>query len=1100
MAEAELTRGATLVLRAVGMASPVRGLTGRRAVPKEKRMNGTKRMSVQLLLVTSFALAAPGVMEGQLTPPAVAPAPQRQPVVMTLPPGALAAARPPGTAALAQATAPDPAVEAAVARLLASARIPDPSVIQAQATGTGPGEAPRLSRGDRGWLRSVGAPPGGAFTLPPIAGPEAPSERAARFLTEHAIAFGVAKRAVQLRADRIKVRDGRRFLRLSQEFRGITVFSASAIVQLDTVGDVEFALSDLARDDARFHHTDFAIAPIIGADEARALALTVPELGPQVQDLVASEPILMIYEPSVIGNPGGSRLVWQVEVTSRALPIDELVLVDARSAETAFHFSQIMSAKYREVYDCGAVYGDACGAPVRVEGQAATGLPDADTVYDYLGDVYTFYWSNFGRDSVDGTGMTLKGLVRYCESPPEPCPLQNAYWDKTNNRMMFGTGFIADDVVGHEVTHGVTSSESALIYWGESGAINESLSDIFGELVDLGNGAGTDTPAVRWIVGEDLPVSSYRNMKNPPEFGQPDRRLSSLWYTADGDLRGVHYNSGVGNKLAYLLTDGDSFNGWTVGGLGITKVAALFYEAQVGLLFPGADYYDLYDVLKQAAINNGWTLAERANLERACRAVEIAFSGTPVAVTNQGFEGSFPPPGWTVSGGSTQWGRSTCNVSGNATGKAWCAAGGSLPQPSCGYYANSMSTWLIYGPFSLANAERAWMELWLWSGVEATFDYVYLGVSTNGASFSGDFIKASTSSVWVRELLDFNWFGSVVGQPSVWIGLNFTSDPSGNAYYGSYVDDVLIRKTSCVSPSGPTLTAPTSGTSGTGYTISWTATSPLNTYEIQESTDPAFGSASTWSWSDTGAMFTHTLASDTTYYYRVRATDTCSGSLYASSWSNVGQTLVRAPRTLSVAKAGTGSGTVTSDPAGITCGATCTTSFSYGTVVTLSATPAAGSAFTSWSGEGCSGAGTCQVTMSQARNVTATFAPTTATRFFSVTPCRVVDTRNPTGPFGGPALAATATRSFALGGSCGVPSDAVALSMNVTVADASTPGTLTMYPGTGPAPETNTLSFVPGKNRANNVNMGLIGSVLSVVDYQATGTVHLIIDVNGYYR
>jgi serine protease len=132
--------------------------------------------------------------------------------------------------------------------------------------------------------------------------------------------------------------------------------------------------------------------------------------------------------------------------------------------------------------------------------------------------------------------------------------------------------------------------------------------------------------------------------------------------------------------------------------------------------------------------------------------------------------------------------------------------------------------------------------------------------------------------------------------------------------------------------------------------------------------------------------------------------------------------------------------------------------------------------------------------------VQATFLPSTPVRFYTLTPCRVVDTRNPAGPFGGPALAADSTRAFPLGGACNVPADAAAVSLNVTVADATAPGSLTIYPGTGPIPGTNTITFVPGKNRANNVTMGLVGGNLTVVDYQATGTVNLIVDVNGYYR
>jgi hypothetical protein len=204
--------------------------------------------------------------------------------------------------------------------------------------------------------------------------------------------------------------------------------------------------------------------------------------------------------------------------------------------------------------------------------------------------------------------------------------------------------------------------------------------------------------------------------------------------------------------------------------------------------------------------------------------------------------------------------------------------------------------------------------------------------------------------------------------------------------------------------------------------------------------------------------------------------------------------------TLAVGKEGSGEGTVTSSPAGIDCGATCSAGFTDGSVVTLTSTADPVSRFAGWAGAGCSGPAPCTLTMNDAKAVTAVFFRAGPAGFTALTPCRVVDTRGTPGPLGGPALAANATRNFPVGGACGVPADAAALSMNVTVADATTAGTLTVYPGTGSAPGTSTLSFSGGRNRANNATMALIGGFLSVVDHQTTGTVNLIIDVNGFYR
>ena len=128
-----------------------------------------------------------------------------------------------------------------------------------------------------------------------------------------------------------------------------------------------------------------------------------------------------------------------------------------------------------------------------------------------------------------------------------------------------------------------------------------------------------------------------------------------------------------------------------------------------------------------------------------------------------------------------------------------------------------------------------------------------------------------------------------------------------------------------------------------------------------------------------------------------------------------------------------------------------------------------------------------------------TFTPP-ATKFYTLTPCRAADTRASNGPLGGPALSAGQTRAFTLTGVCGVPATAKGISLNITSADATRVGNLRLYPGTEPPPLSNAISFVPNKNRANNVTVGLTGGVVSVLNEQPTGTVNLIIDINGYYQ
>lgn len=194
--------------------------------------------------------------------------------------------------------------------------------------------------------------------------------------------------------------------------------------------------------------------------------------------------------------------------------------------------------------------------------------------------------------------------------------------------MVFGAGYAAaDDVVAHELTHGVTEYMSNLIYDGQSGAINESLSDTFGEFVDLTNTGGTDNPAARWLLGEDVPGSgAIRDMANPPAFGDPDRMGSPLYYRGIGDNGGVHSNSGVGNKFAYLLADGGTFNGRTVTGVGLAKAPLIIYWA-ANLLTESSDYETYGQALLASCASlvgsDGITLDDCVQVEQAGRAVEI---------------------------------------------------------------------------------------------------------------------------------------------------------------------------------------------------------------------------------------------------------------------------------------------------------------------------------------------------------------------------------------------------------------------------------------------------------------------------------------------
>jgi subtilisin family serine protease len=128
-------------------------------------------------------------------------------------------------------------------------------------------------------------------------------------------------------------------------------------------------------------------------------------------------------------------------------------------------------------------------------------------------------------------------------------------------------------------------------------------------------------------------------------------------------------------------------------------------------------------------------------------------------------------------------------------------------------------------------------------------------------------------------------------------------------------------------------------------------------------------------------------------------------------------------------------------------------------------------------------------------------ALTSAASLYTVTPCRLLDTRDPIGTWGGPALSAGSARTFSVAGRCGIPAGAKAVSVNVTVAGPTSPGFLTLYPGATPLPSVSTINYSPGQTRANNaiVRLGAAGDLTARCG-QGSGIVNMVLDVNGYFQ
>jgi zinc metalloprotease ZmpA len=205
-----------------------------------------------------------------------------------------------------------------------------------------------------------------------------------------------------------------------------------------------------------------------------------------------------------------------------------------------------------------------------------------------VAETWDYYLNAFGRKGIAGDGKGSYNRVHYGSG------YNNASWSDSCFCMTYGDGdgrnygpFVSLDVAGHEMTHGVTSRTAGLVYSGESGGLNESMSDIFGTLVEFS--AHNTTDVGDYLIGENIALdhTPLRYMDDPSKDGASAKCWSSTVKNLD-----VHYSSGVGNHAFFLLAvgsgahavngvayDSPTCNNGTVTGIGNDKAGAIFYKA-----------------------------------------------------------------------------------------------------------------------------------------------------------------------------------------------------------------------------------------------------------------------------------------------------------------------------------------------------------------------------------------------------------------------------------------------------------------------------------------------------------------------------------------
>jgi len=319
-----------------------------------------------------------------------------------------------------------------------------------------------------------------------------------------------------------------------------------------------------------------------------------PDVVPVRHTCDRSHPISCILPPhilrAIVERGSAEQRAWAVQVLAvserirgRRELLGDLATATALAAE----------GKQRTVYDAGGG-SQLPGTLVRSEGQGPVGDVAVNEAYDGSGATWDLYHDVYSRNSIDDRGMPLVSTVHYRVG------FDNAFWD--GSQMVYGDGdgklferfTKAIDVIGHELTHGITQYEANLAYSSQSGALNESFSDVFGSLVKQ-RSLGQTADAADWLIGEGLFTAAvhgtaFRSMAAPgtayddPVIGKDPQPADMAHYveTAD-DNGGVHINSGIPNRAFYLAAT-------AIGGYAWERAGQVWYVTLRDRLRPDSDF------------------------------------------------------------------------------------------------------------------------------------------------------------------------------------------------------------------------------------------------------------------------------------------------------------------------------------------------------------------------------------------------------------------------------------------------------------------------------------------------------------------------------
>ena len=422
------------------------------------------------------------------------------------------------------------------------------------------------------------------------------------------------------------------YVYFSQEYNGIPVYGAELLVGISG-NDVKVTLGELIPQ-SDLAGQGFSIQPTISAQQAEVvtqLALNTPQDAPTLSD---SE-LTILDRSLVLDAPSEPRLVWKVIMAAAGNTWESFV--DAHTEEVLltlgldqhgggslhdFDFD-LQDAENEANASDDACYWGSDDVDIATESWFNSDYnndPDATGANNHARNAYAFFHDNFNLHSYDNDGYQVEVFVH--------ATVDNASYSPGCDLIQFNTGWVDFEVMVHEFTHGIIHFNNDLNYSFQSGALNESYADTMAVVADRERGD------MNWTIAEDRTgfTSSIRNFQNPARdrFSQYDPGTPTLFmgFEIYPDNGLVHTNSGIANKAAYLMAQGDTFNGVLVPGMGLSKMRDLKYKAMrwIPKNSKFADARDFEVGLAQEWADNGikgFTNLDVCTVRNAWAAVEV---------------------------------------------------------------------------------------------------------------------------------------------------------------------------------------------------------------------------------------------------------------------------------------------------------------------------------------------------------------------------------------------------------------------------------------------------------------------------------------------